>query len=201
MIAYLSIGEAETYRPYWNKAWKKEPPPWLGKENREWRGNYGVKFWEPGWQAIIFDYADRIVAAGFDGIYLDKVDEFEDMGHPDEMVDFVAAHRRAGEGEEPGIPGDLAERRRPAAEARSSATSSMRSRARICSSARTTTASRTSRTASRTASRGCGRLPARRSRCSWSNIPRTSKQAEQARADIAALGFIGHTTDRDLEKI
>ena len=53
VISYMSIGEAETYRPYWNKAWKKEPPPWLGKENREWRGNYGVKFWEPGWQSVI----------------------------------------------------------------------------------------------------------------------------------------------------
>ena len=48
------------------------------------------EFWDPEWQAIIFDYVDRIVAAGFDGVYLDKVDEFEDMGHPDEMVEFVA---------------------------------------------------------------------------------------------------------------
>ena len=31
--------------------------------------------------------------------------------------------------------------------------------------------------------------------------PKNSKQATQARADIAALGFIGHTTDRDLETI
>jgi cysteinyl-tRNA synthetase len=90
VVAYLSIGEAETYRPYWNKAWKREPPSWLGKENREWRGNYAVRFWDPLWQAIILGYADRIVAAGFDGLYLDKVDEFEDMGHKDEMVEFVA---------------------------------------------------------------------------------------------------------------
>jgi cysteinyl-tRNA synthetase len=89
VISYVSIGEAETYRPYWNKAWKKQPPAWLGKENREWRGNYGVRFWEDEWQGIIFDYADKIVAAGFDGIYLDKVDEFEDMGHKDDMVEFV----------------------------------------------------------------------------------------------------------------
>jgi cysteinyl-tRNA synthetase len=88
VISYMSIGEAETYRPYWNKAWKKQPPTWLGKENREWRGNYGVRFWEDEWQGIIFDYADKIVAAGFDGIYLDKVDEFEDMGHKDDMVEF-----------------------------------------------------------------------------------------------------------------
>jgi len=89
VISYMSIGEAETYRPYWNKAWKSQPPAWLGKENREWRGNYGVRFWEDEWQSIIFDYADKIVAAGFDGVYLDKVDEFETMGHKDDMVELV----------------------------------------------------------------------------------------------------------------
>jgi cysteinyl-tRNA synthetase len=89
VLAYLSIGEAESYRHYWNKAWKKAPPPWLGRENRDWRENYAVAFWDPGWQAIVFDYADRIVAAGFDGLYLDKVDAFEDMGHKEAMIDFV----------------------------------------------------------------------------------------------------------------
>ena len=53
-------------------------------------GNYGVRFWDPAWQEIIFDYTNRILAAGFDGVYLDKVDEFEEMGHRDEMVEFVS---------------------------------------------------------------------------------------------------------------
>src|SRR6185312_11839967 len=43
-----------------------------------------------GWQEIIFGYADRIAAAGFDGLYLDKVDEFEEMGHKEAMIEFVA---------------------------------------------------------------------------------------------------------------
>jgi cysteinyl-tRNA synthetase, unknown class len=85
VIAYMSIGEAETYRWYW----PQHSSAWLGPENPEWRGNYGVRFWHPGWQAIIFDYTDKIIAAGFDGVYLDKVDEFEEMGHADEMVEFV----------------------------------------------------------------------------------------------------------------
>jgi cysteinyl-tRNA synthetase len=89
VVSYMSIGEAETYRPYWNKAWKSQPPTWLGKENREWRGNYAVRFWDDQWQSIIFDYTDKIAAAGFDGVYLDKVDEFETMGHKDDMVEFV----------------------------------------------------------------------------------------------------------------
>ena len=89
VVSYMSIGEAENYRPYWSKAWESEPPAWLGEENPDWGGNYAVQFWDPQWQSIVLDYADKIVAAGFDGVYLDKVDEFEDMGHRDEMVELV----------------------------------------------------------------------------------------------------------------
>jgi cysteinyl-tRNA synthetase, unknown class len=85
ILAYMSIGEAESYRWYW----PQRSSAWLGAENRQWRGNYGVRFWHPNWQAIIFEYTDKIVAAGFDGVYLDKVDAFEDFGHKPEMVEFV----------------------------------------------------------------------------------------------------------------
>jgi cysteinyl-tRNA synthetase len=85
VLAYMSIGEAETYRWYW----PQRSSAWLGAENREWRGNYAVRFWHPDWQAIIFEYIDKIISAGFDGVYLDKVDQFEDLGHKDEMVAFV----------------------------------------------------------------------------------------------------------------
>jgi cysteinyl-tRNA synthetase len=86
VLSYMSIGEAEDYRWYWGQ----RSSSWLGAENTKWRGNYAVRFWDPGWQQIIFAYVDRLLAAGFDGVYLDKVDEFETMGHRDEMVAFVA---------------------------------------------------------------------------------------------------------------
>ena len=86
VLAYMSIGEAEHYRWYW----PQRSSAWLGAENRQWRGNYAVRFWHPDWQAIILEYTDKIVAAGFDGVYLDRVDQFEDLGHQDEMVAFVA---------------------------------------------------------------------------------------------------------------
>jgi cysteinyl-tRNA synthetase len=85
VISYMSIGEAESYRWYWSQ----RSSSWLGPENPKWRGNYGVRFWDHAWQEIIFTYTDRILAAGFDGVYLDKVDEFESMGHREEMVEFV----------------------------------------------------------------------------------------------------------------
>ncbi len=86
VLSYMSIGEAEDYRWYW----QNRSSSWLGKENPKWKGNYGVRFWHEDWQKIVFEYTDKILAAGFDGVYLDKVDEYEEMGHKDEMVEFVA---------------------------------------------------------------------------------------------------------------
>ncbi|MEZ4827590.1 MAG: endo alpha-1,4 polygalactosaminidase [Bacteroidia bacterium] len=81
VIAYMSIGEAEDYRYYWKPEWKNSPPVWLEKENPKWKGNYKVRYWESGWQAIIFGsgnaYLDRVIAGGFDGVYLDIIDAFE----------------------------------------------------------------------------------------------------------------------------
>ena len=83
VLAYLSIGEAESYRFYWRKEWKRQKPAWLLGENPDWDENYAVCFWDPGWQALLFGtgeaYLDRILAQGFDGIYLDKCDVTEDL--------------------------------------------------------------------------------------------------------------------------
>jgi cysteinyl-tRNA synthetase len=83
VLAYLSIGEAESYRGYWDTSWKKQKPEWLLAENPEWKENYAVCFWDSGWQSIMCGSADarldRILAAGFDGVYLDKCDVYEDM--------------------------------------------------------------------------------------------------------------------------
>jgi cysteinyl-tRNA synthetase len=84
VFAYLSIGEAESYRYYWQKRWTREKPEWLLGENPEWRENFTVCFWEPGWQKLICGssdaYLDRIMAVGFDGVYIDKADAYYDIG-------------------------------------------------------------------------------------------------------------------------
>ncbi len=81
-VAYLSIGEAEDYRFYWKGEWNENPPKWLGKENKNWKGNYAVKYWMEEWKKILREYIDRIIAAGFKGLYLDKVDEYEHWADP-----------------------------------------------------------------------------------------------------------------------
>ncbi|HPC15579.1 MAG TPA: endo alpha-1,4 polygalactosaminidase [Candidatus Hydrogenedentes bacterium] len=81
VVAYMSIGEAEDYRYYWQSAWSSHPPSWIAAENPDWPGNYKVRYWDPAWQAVILGsadaYLDRILAAGFDGVYLDIIDAFE----------------------------------------------------------------------------------------------------------------------------
>ncbi len=81
IISYMSIGEAEDYRYYWNSSWKNNPPSWLDKENPSWEGNFKVKYWDPNWQQIIYgndsSYLKKIVDAKFDGVYLDIIDAFE----------------------------------------------------------------------------------------------------------------------------
>ncbi|MHA1343590.1 MAG: MJ1477/TM1410 family putative glycoside hydrolase [Promethearchaeota archaeon] len=102
LLSYLSIGEAETYRFYWNWSWDANSdgipdagaPKWLDVENPEWEGNYKVKYWYNGWQNIVFNYIDRIINAGFSGIYMDIIDAYEYyeglISHSDwKMINFV----------------------------------------------------------------------------------------------------------------
>lgn len=85
VVAYVSIGEAEDYRPYWNPSWDADKdgkpdaaaPAFLNIENPDWKGNYRVRYWQPEWQKIMLPVVDQVVKQGFDGIYLDIVDAFE----------------------------------------------------------------------------------------------------------------------------
>jgi cysteinyl-tRNA synthetase len=83
VVAYLSIGEAEDYRSYWQSEWVSNgkrtaaAPAWLGIENPEWKGNYQVKYWSDDWQKLVLPAIDDAMARGFDGVYLDIVDGFQ----------------------------------------------------------------------------------------------------------------------------
>ena len=100
VLAYLSIGEAERYRFYWDESWL-EPgrrPSWLGADNPQWAGNYPVEFWNPEWQKLIYgasgSYVERVMEAGFDGVYLDRADVYQQFpARPQaeaEMAEFLA---------------------------------------------------------------------------------------------------------------
>ena len=101
VLCYMSIGQAADFRFYWQPEWRKDPPAWLDEPDGTWAGDYWVRYWDPGWQAIIYgspeSYLDQIMALGFDGVYLDRVDAYwyyEEQGRETaarEMADFVIA--------------------------------------------------------------------------------------------------------------
>ena len=93
-IAYLSIGEAENYRWYWQPSWDTDPPGWLGPENPQWPGNFKVRFWVAAWQSLVFQSLHRIVDQGFAGVYLDVIDAYyfwseEQQQRPQADADMV----------------------------------------------------------------------------------------------------------------
>ena len=89
LLSYISIGESEDYRFYWQEIWDNDhdgnpdpgAPEWLDIENPDWEGNYKVKYWDEEWQSIIYGdnnaYLDKIISKGFNGVYLDIIDAFE----------------------------------------------------------------------------------------------------------------------------
>lgn len=100
VVAYMSVGESEEFRFYWKPAWNapaQEPlPNWIGEENCAWPKAHRVRYWDEGWKAINIrapdSYLKRIVAAGFDGVYLDRVDIYEtfEKERPTARRDMIA---------------------------------------------------------------------------------------------------------------
>ncbi|MDA1215787.1 MAG: endo alpha-1,4 polygalactosaminidase [Chloroflexi bacterium] len=111
VLAYMSIGEAEDYRFYWQEGWKQGNPSWLDEVNPHWAGNFKVRYWDQGWQRVIFgspmSYVDKLLEAGFDGAYLDIIDtyaHYADQGRQSaesEMVEFVRALSAYAKGKDP----------------------------------------------------------------------------------------------------
>ena len=81
VVAYLCIGAAETHRDYWRADWETDPPPWLEPADSDYPGLRNVRYWDPGWLDLIFGSPDagldRLIAAGFDGVMLDRVEAYE----------------------------------------------------------------------------------------------------------------------------
>ena len=78
-------------------------PQWLGAENALRRGNFAVRYWMADWQARIFGSPaasiDRIIATGFDGVYLDSTNAHDTWAseHHSARSDMIALVRRVTE--------------------------------------------------------------------------------------------------------
>ncbi len=117
VIAYIDIGEAESYRSYWGADWvaatdtKRGRPDFIvSKDPDGWSSNFPVAYWDGRWKALWLG-DDGLVAqmakAGFDGVYLDWGEGYLDpkiaaaaaaagVDPATEMITFVEQIRAAG---------------------------------------------------------------------------------------------------------
>ena len=79
VVGYLSIGEAERDRAYWSACCASGSPSWLTSKTQGWAGNFVVRYWAEAWKAFVEKRLDAMIAAGFDGVYFDRVDSWELM--------------------------------------------------------------------------------------------------------------------------
>ena len=115
VVCYLDVGEAESYRRYWQDTWRVGDPEWIVAPDPDgWDGNYPVKFWRPEWKRIMNEAMDRIIEDGYDGIYLDwlEVYSFEQVARTAreegldpraELVKFVRELARRARSKKPGF--------------------------------------------------------------------------------------------------
>jgi cysteinyl-tRNA synthetase, unknown class len=92
VVSYLSVGEAEDSRPYFETCCKSAKPAWLTERNQGWPGNVAVRFWDPDWQALVAQRIDDLITQGYGGAYLDRLDIYEVMAdeRPTARADMIA---------------------------------------------------------------------------------------------------------------
>jgi uncharacterized protein (TIGR01370 family) len=85
ILAYIDIGQAEDWRWYWQSGWKIGNPDWIvGGDPDDWEGCYPVAYWNQTWEDIVIygsygmSHVEESLKAGFDGIYMDWVEGYDD---------------------------------------------------------------------------------------------------------------------------
>jgi cysteinyl-tRNA synthetase len=118
VLAYLDAAEAERFRTYWTKDWiaptrkaktKGTPDFILIPDPDGWGGDYPVAYWDKRWQDLFVTGANSqvkmVMQAGFDGVYLDWIDAWDDdavsaeakrqgIDSAKSMVDFLLLIRK-----------------------------------------------------------------------------------------------------------
>ena len=89
VLAYVSIGTIETYRPEDADVRELRLNNWP-----DWPDEYFVRYWDEDWWSIVVQpRIDQALAAGFDGVYLDTLLAYEEIDLalvPDEYRDSLA---------------------------------------------------------------------------------------------------------------
>lgn len=89
VLAYISIGEAEEGRRYM----KGSNQSWNTGRTQGWSGNYATRYWDEDWKRIVKARVREALDKGYDGVYLDRVDTYENVKAPggsrEQMVKLV----------------------------------------------------------------------------------------------------------------
>lgn len=84
LLGYVSLGEVEQYRPYFKDV--KEQNLFI-KENPNWKGSYYVDLRNPLWaKRVIEEIIPRLIRKGFDGIFMDTLDNAEFLEDTDPVL-------------------------------------------------------------------------------------------------------------------
>jgi cysteinyl-tRNA synthetase, unknown class len=100
-VCYIDVGQAESYRYYWQNGWQSGNPSWILEPDPDgWNDSYGVKYWSPEWKSIMKQYIGRIIEDGYDGVYLDwlmiyetpdiiSAAQHEGLDPKEELISFI----------------------------------------------------------------------------------------------------------------
>jgi cysteinyl-tRNA synthetase len=94
VLAYLSLGQAEVSRDYWQPEWMVGQPDFLMTMDPRYNQGFIVKFWTPEWQDILLNYTNTHIAPfGYTGILMDYMGEYKNFvderpSAAQDMVDF-----------------------------------------------------------------------------------------------------------------
>ena len=86
-IAYINLGEAETYRYFYDQV----DPDWLLGPNPNWPNHYYVDARAEGWHRLLLNTVlPDIMAKGFEGLFFDMVDTALPGLHPETRPGMIA---------------------------------------------------------------------------------------------------------------
>jgi len=113
VLGYMPIGAADAGRFYDQNLTDQSPfstpqaRSLIGEENPDFPGTFYLRYWQKNWQKTIFgdwslpkwikntnnpnNYLKRILAAGFDGVYLDDIDAYQQFNSDGDNSRPVAA--------------------------------------------------------------------------------------------------------------
>lgn len=106
VVAEVSLGHAESYRWYWKKEWNKNKPSFIGEEFSP--NRFYIKGLDsPEWWNITTSIVDKMIEVGYDGIVLDGLDAWIDMGASkamrDDVIDYVIKVSNYAKKKKPGF--------------------------------------------------------------------------------------------------